>query len=182
MNERPIFVSSNDGKVREVEAILGIPLERLDLDLPEIQALDVADVASQKARAAFDAVGRTVFVEDTGLYVNALNGLPGALVRWFLTTIGLQGICDLIPDAAYRTAAARTAVAICDGTSVTVFVGETRGTITTAPRGDGGFGWDAIFQPHGATRTFAEMDQHQRDAVSMRRNAVEQLRERLTTG
>ncbi len=180
MSRRPLFVSSNAAKVREVEAILGFPVARLDLDLPEIQALDVAVVARDKALAAHAATGRTVFVEDTGLYLEALNGLPGALVRWFLATIGPRGICDLIPTGAERTATARTAVAICDGPSVEVLIGDTVGAIAIEPEGDGGFGWDAIFRPDGAAKTFAELTQPERDRYSMRRKAIEQLRGRLS--
>ena len=174
-----LFVSSNAGKVREVEATLGAPVEQLDLDLPEIQALEVDEVARHKAATAFARVGRPVVVEDTGLYVDALRGLPGALVRWFLATIGPAGICDLIPPHADRAARARTAVAYCDGEGVEVFAGETPGTIVPAPTGRGGFGWDPIFRPTGASRTFAEMDAAERVVYSMRRRSLEQLRDRL---
>ncbi len=179
MRRPPLFVSSNAGKVREIEAILGFPIEQLDLDLPEIQALDVALVARDKALKAHAAAGRTVFVEDTGLYLDHLGGLPGALVRWFLATIGPQGICDLLPEGADRSATARTAIALCDGGTVELLIGETSGTITSAPRGGGGFGWDAVFVPEGAEKTFAEMSQSKRDKFSMRRKAVDLLRERL---
>jgi non-canonical purine NTP pyrophosphatase (RdgB/HAM1 family) len=179
MPDQLLFVSSNPGKAREVEAILGIPIERLDLDVPEIQALDVEEVARQKALTAFQHVGRPVVVEDTGLYIDALGGLPGALVRWFLGTVGPEGICALIPPSADRGARARTAVALCDGESVEVLTGETRGEIAVSPRGVGGFGWDAVFQPLGATRTFAEMEQTEKNVYSMRRQALERLRERL---
>ena len=179
MTAIPVFVSSNTGKVREVEAILGVPIEQFDLDLPEIQALDVADVAREKALAAYRHTGRPVFVEDTGLSIAALGGLPGALVRWFLATVGPVGICALIPAGASRAATARTAVAWCDGDSVDVLIGETAGRVTAEPRGSGGFGWDAIFQPDGSPRTFAEMDRAERDRFSMRRRAIEQRRDRL---
>jgi XTP/dITP diphosphohydrolase len=179
MRDRLLFVSSNPGKVREVEAILGAPVEQLALDVPEIQALDVAEVAREKARAAFARVGRPVMVEDTGLYLDALSGLPGAFVRWFLLTIGPAGISALIPPGAERGATARTAVALCDGETTEVFTGETRGEIVPAPRGAGGFGWDVIFLPDGATKTFAEMDQAEKNVSSMRRLALERSRERL---
>ncbi len=179
MREGLLFVSNNAGKAREVEAILGAPVERLDLDLPEIQALAVDEVARHKALTAFERAGRPVVVEDTGLYVDALRGLPGALVRWFLATIGPGGICDLIPPDADRAARARTAVAYCDGGSVEVFAGETPGVIVPAPTGHDGFGWDPIFRPDGASRTFAEMDIAEKTAYSMRRQALERLRERL---
>ena len=179
MTEPLLFVSSNEGKAREVAAILGAAVARLDLDLPEIQALDVAEVARHKAAAAFARVGRPVVVEDTGLALDALGGLPGALVRWFLATIGPDGICRLVPPTGDRAATARTAVAYCDGRGVEVFVGETRGAIVAAPAGAGGFGWDPIFRPDGATRTFAEMDDADKAAFSMRRRALEHLRDRL---
>ena len=176
MDPRPLFVSSSRGKFQEIEAILGRPVERVDLDLPEIQAIDVAVVARDKAEAAFRATGRPVFVEDTGLYLAGLNGLPGALVRWFVATIGVQGICNLIIAGADRSVVARTAVAASDGDTVEVITGETSGILTLAPRGAGGFGWDAIFQPDGSERTFAEMGEAERDRFSMRRRAVDQLR------
>jgi non-canonical purine NTP pyrophosphatase (RdgB/HAM1 family) len=178
MSEPLLFVSSNAGKAREVEAILGRPIAQLDLDLPEVQALDVEVVVRQKALAAFAAAGRPVVVEDTGLYLDALNGLPGALVRWFLVTIGPAGICGLIPAGATREATARSAVALCAGDAVEVFTGETRGEIASQPAGTGGFGWDPIFIPSGAARTFAEMDAAEKHHYSMRRRALERLRER----
>ena len=109
MDDGIVFVSGNAGKAREVEAILGTPVERLPLDLPEIQALDVAEVVRHKALEAFAAAGRPVLVEDTGLYVDALGGLPGALVKWFLQTVGPAGICAMLPAGAPRGATARTA-------------------------------------------------------------------------
>jgi non-canonical purine NTP pyrophosphatase (RdgB/HAM1 family) len=175
-----LFVSSNAGKVHEVEAILGMPITQLPLDLPEVQALDVETVVADKAQHAFEAAGQPVLVEDTGLAIDALRGLPGALVRWFLLTIGPGGICELIPPGAERTATARSAVALCDDHGVEVLIGETRGVIAATPRGEGGFGWDPIFYPEGATRTFAEMELQEKFRYSMRRRALAQLRERLT--
>lgn len=176
MSEPLLFVTSNPGKVREVEVLLGAPVAQFDLDLPEIQALDVAEVARQKALTAFERAGRPVMVEDTGLYIAALGGLPGALVRWFLATIGPAGICGLIPPEADRAGLARTAVAYCAGETVELFIGETPGEIALTPAGEGGFGWDAIFRPAGASGTFAEMGPAERAVYSMRRQAVERLR------
>jgi non-canonical purine NTP pyrophosphatase (RdgB/HAM1 family) len=179
MRVTPALVTSNPGKAREVESILGMSLERLDIDLPEIQTLDVAEVVRQKAKSAFALAGRPVIVEDTGLSIDALRGLPGALVRWFLVTVGPEGICAMIPVGAERGATARTAVAYCDGKTLEVLTGETRGLIVARPQGERGFGWDAIFRPVGASRTFAEMAPAEKDAYSMRRRALERLLPRL---
>jgi XTP/dITP diphosphohydrolase len=179
MRDRLLFVTSNAGKIREVEAILGAPVEQLNLDVPEIQSLDVEAVVREKALTAFAHAGRPVVVEDTGLYLDALRGLPGAFVRWFLATIGPAGICNLIPPGVDRGARARTAVALCDGETVEIMTGEVSGVIVADPRGNRGFGWDPIFQPAGTTRTFAEMDRAEKNAFSMRRQALERLRDRL---
>ena len=178
---RLVLVTSNPGKAREVARILGRPVEHVALDLPEEQALDVAEVVAGKARAAFAAVGRPVLVEDTGLALDHLNGLPGALVRWFLLTIGPAGICALVPPGAPRGATARTAVARCDGERVDLFVGETRGVVVPEPRGGHGFGWDPVFQPDGSERTFAEMGPEEKMRFGMRRKALDALRGWLET-
>ena len=176
LSQPPLFVSSNAGKVREVAAILGFALERLEADVPEIQALDVSEVVREKAMAAFALAGRPVLVEDTGLYITALEGLPGALVKWFLATVGPAGICEMLPVDAPRTAIARTAVALHDGSNVTVLTGEVTGQIVASPRGSQGFGWDPIFLPDGASGTFAELSLEEKNRFSMRRAALEQVR------
>jgi non-canonical purine NTP pyrophosphatase (RdgB/HAM1 family) len=102
------------------------------------------------------------------------------MVRWFLVTVGPEGICAMIPAGAERGATARPAVAYCDGETLEVQTGETRGMSVARPQGEGGFGWDAIFRPEGASRTFAEMAPAEKDAFSMRRLALERLRPRLT--
>jgi non-canonical purine NTP pyrophosphatase (RdgB/HAM1 family) len=108
-----------------------------------------------------------------------MGGLPGALVKWFLLAVGPAGICAMVPELANPTATARTAVALCDGGTVEVFTGETRGVIVEEPTGEGGFGWDAIFRPDGSPRTFAEMDAAERAVYSMRRQAFERLRDSM---
>ncbi|HEV2529838.1 MAG TPA: non-canonical purine NTP pyrophosphatase [Thermomicrobiales bacterium] len=177
-----LLVTGNVGKAREFESILGHPVERLDIDLPEIQALNVADVVEHKARAAFAVAGRPVMVEDTGLSLAALNGLPGALIRWFVGGVGPAGICALIPPGADRSATARTAIGWCDGGDVRVFTGEIAGTILHAPRGTGGFGWDPAFLPDGASGTFAELELGEKNRFSMRRIALDQFRAALLAG
>ncbi|MFN8591855.1 MAG: non-canonical purine NTP pyrophosphatase [Thermomicrobiales bacterium] len=179
MIDQVLFVSSNRGKAREIESILGRPVEQLDLDIPEIQALDVETVVREKARAAYNLAQRPVLVEDTGLYIDALHGLPGAFVRWFLVTIGAEGICHLVPTGAPRGVTGRTAVGWCDGERLEIFTGETRGEIMPAPAGSGGFGWDPIFRPEGANLTFAEMTMEEKHRFSMRRQALDRFLARL---
>lgn len=158
---RAVFVTSNPNKRREAARILGVELERADLDLPEIQALDVAEVAAEKARAAYEALGspaRPVIVEDSGLVVESWNGLPGALTKWFIKSVGHEGILNMLGAREDRRARAVCAVAVAAGREeVRVFVGEVAGALVWEPRGESGFGWDPIFAPDGSSLTYAEM-------------------------
>jgi len=170
------FITSNTEKHREVERLLGRSLTQVSLALEEIQAVDLEPVVSHKARQAYAALGRPVLVEDTGLAFTAWNGLPGALVKWFLATLGTDGICRLLRGETNRTATATTLFGYCDGTLLRVFPGVVTGIIPELPRGTNGFGWDPIFQPLGSDRTFAEMTAKEKDHYSMRRLALEQVR------
>lgn len=174
-----IIATSNANKIREIQAVLGRPVEQVDVDLAEVQALEVEQVIEQKAREAYQKLGRPALVEDTGLYIHAWNGLPGAFIRWFLETVGVAGICRMLDGFDDRTATARTCLGMFDGQTVRVFTGQIEGSIAPRPRGERGFGWDVIFIPAGASRTFAEMSAAEKDAISMRRLAVKQLRRYL---
>ena len=101
---RAIFVTTNEHKCREVQEILGVALGRADLDLPEIQAIDPADVAAQKARVAREALGDTdlpILVEDSGLMVHTWGGFPGALTKWVMNSVGNEGLLKML-DAGRR--------------------------------------------------------------------------------
>lgn len=172
-----VFVSQSNHKAREVERLLGSAVRHRNLDLDEIQAVSVDDVVRHKVRQAFTELGVPVMIEDTGLHVDAWNGLPGALIKWFIETVGAAGICtmlNLFPD---RSALAVTVIATYDGEGhPRVFRGEVRGHIAPAPAGQGGFGWDAIFIPLGSTKTFGEMSPLEKDEYSMRRHALRAMR------
>lgn len=181
-NQGAVFVTSNPNKRREAATILGIELDRADMDLPEVQALDVAEVAAAKARAAHEALGSPpypVIVEDSGLVVESWNGLPGALTKWFIKSVGHQGILNMLGAAEDRRARAVCAVAVAAGSGeVHVFVGEVAGEIAWAPRGESGFGWDPIFAPGGSSLTYAEMGEA-KSADSHRARAFRTAREWL---
>lgn len=171
-----ILVTGNPNKAREVQAILGQPIETIPLDLPELQAISVEEVVREKAAEAYRRLGRPLLVEDTGLAFTAWNGLPGALIRWFLKSAGNEGLCQMLSAFEERGAQAVTCLGYADGETVRVFCGRLDGQIAPTPRGENGFGWDAIFIPRGAQRTFAEMTAAEKDALSMRRLALDELR------
>lgn len=176
--EIPVFVTGRAEKAREAGR-LGIRFERVDLELPEPQALDPAEVVEGKAREAYARVKRPVLVEDSGLSIHAWGGFPGALVKWLERSAGLEAIALMLDSFPDRSAAATCAAAFFDGARILMGRGEVAGSIAASPRGGGGFGWDSLFIPNGAERTFAEMTGEEKDRVSHRRRAWEALARQL---
>uniref|UniRef100_A0A1E1X010 Inosine triphosphate pyrophosphatase n=1 Tax=Amblyomma aureolatum TaxID=187763 RepID=A0A1E1X010_9ACAR len=180
---RVVFVTGNSNKLREVVAILGkIPgfeLENRALDLPEPQGESDA-ICRAKCEAAARLVGGPVLVEDTSLCFDALGGLPGPYVKWFLQSVGPEGLHRMLAGFDDKSAEAVCTLALSEaaGGPVRLFHGRTRGTVV-APRGSNNFGWDACFEPEGHARTYAEMGADEKNAISHRHRAVRALREFL---
>jgi len=177
-----IFVTTNEHKRCEVQEILGVALESVDLDLPEIQAIDPAEVAAVKARAAREALGDPdlpVLVEDSGLMVDAWDGFPGALTKWLMKGVGNEGMLRMLAPGEDRSARAVCVVALAEADGdVHDFRGEVRGTLASEPRGGGGFGYDPVFVPGWSSMTYAEMGEG-KNSDSHRARAFRALREWL---
>jgi non-canonical purine NTP pyrophosphatase (RdgB/HAM1 family) len=177
------FVSSNEEKFREIRGALEIcdfVVQRLDVDVPEIQSINPAAVATFKARAAFQHVeSGLVLVEDTGLGIDAWDGYPGALIKWVLKSVGEEGLCRQLAAWEDRRATATVVLCLFDGEHLHTFTGQTTGVIAASPRGTFGFGWDSIFQPDGYTITYGEMLRDEKMKISMRARALEYLRDFL---
>ncbi|KAH9909817.1 inosine triphosphate pyrophosphatase-like protein [Xylariomycetidae sp. FL2044] len=171
------FITGNANKLAEVKAILepsGILVRNQSLDLPEIQGT-LEDVTLEKCRVAADLVGGPVLVEDTCLCFNALNGLPGPYIKWFMKSIGHEGLNNLL--AAYDDKSAQAVATFGfskgPGHPALLFQGRTDGKIVPA-RGPTNFGWDPIFEYEG--QTYAEMDKAAKNQISHRFKAIEKLR------
>lgn len=169
-------VTGNLNKAKEIETITGFPVENVDLEIREIQSLSVADVAREKAIVAYQRLQRPVVVDDTGMSIVALGGLPGALVSWFLDSIGPEGILRLLGDSKDRRATVSTCIGYCNGSEVQVFEGVIEGTVSHGLRGTNGFGYDPIFIPAGENKTYAEMTPAEKNARSMRSIALSKLK------
>lgn len=176
-----LFVTSNRNKVQEVERVLGYPIQQVDIELPEIQAIDVQTVIRAKAMSAYEDIGRAVLVEDTGLSIAAWNGMPGALITWFVKSVGNEGICKMLQGFDCRQATAETWIGYYDGEHFGAFSGTIAGTIAEEPRGTMGFGWDPLFVPAGSAKTFAELTEEEKSTISMRTEAVLKLKAYLDT-
>ena len=151
-----VFVTGNQSKADYLAKFLGHDIERVDVDVVEIQSLDMREVVKFKMRAAYDQVRRPVLVEDCGIECTALGGLPGTFTKFFEKTIGLEGECRLL-DGKDRGAIVRCVYGYFDGTTETYFAGSMKGTVPEHPTGTGGFGFDPIFIPEGYTITRAQM-------------------------
>lgn len=170
------FVTGNASKAKEVERYLGIPISYTRLDLPEIQSLDHKEVVEAKAREAFTVIGTPVIVDDSGLSIDGMNGLPGTFVKWFEIALGTDGVARLADAYPERTGSASVTIGYFDGTEFASFSGEAKGTIADHPRGEHGFGFDVIFIHEGDTKTRAELTPEEQDERPIRKTALEGLK------
>jgi XTP/dITP diphosphohydrolase len=191
---RVVLATRNAGKLAELRRILepfGVEL----LGLGDVAAYepapetapDFAGNALAKAREAAAHTGLPAVADDSGLAVDALNGMPGVLsARWAGRhgddAANLQLVLDQLADVPDERRRARfvcaAAYALPDGRE-DVVEGTVEGVLLRAPRGSGGFGYDPIFVPHGADRTTAEMTPDEKDALSHRGKAFRELAPRL---
>lgn len=173
------FITSSKGKFTEAKAILP-EIEQLDVDLDEIQELDAHKIIAAKLSAAKTSQTGAFIVEDTSLYLEALNGLPGPLIKWFMKTVGNEGLYKIAEAFGNFNAEAKTIIGYANETGeVEFFEGTFKGLIVE-PRGENGFGWDPIFQPEGYAKTLAELTSKEKNSFSMRRIAIEKLKEHLS--
>ena len=177
-----IFITGNLNKLEEARKILPeFNILQEDTDLPEVQELNAEVIIREKIRTALKLFDKPVFVEDTSLYLDELNGLPGPLIKWFIKSIHCRGIVDML--SAFKNKSAKAACLIGYGeppNKILVFKGEIKGEIVE-PRGETKFGWDPIFQPIDSEDTFAEMSKVEKNKISHRAKAFQAFKEYLTT-
>ncbi|HWG92692.1 MAG TPA: RdgB/HAM1 family non-canonical purine NTP pyrophosphatase [Mycobacteriales bacterium] len=191
---RVVLATRNAGKVEELRRLLaphGVELVGLD-DVPAYEpgpetAPDFAGNALAKAREAVQHTGLPAVADDSGLEVDALNGMPGVLsARWAGRhgddRANLELVLGQLADVPDERRGARfvcaAAYALPDGREEVV-EGTVRGVLLRAPRGTGGFGYDPLFVPHRSDRTTAEMTAEEKDAISHRGEAFRALALRL---
>ena len=192
MTTRIVLATRNAGKVAELRRILadaGLDVDLLGsdafADLPDIPETGTTFAANAliKARAVAQHTGLPAVADDSGLAVDALNGMPGILsARWNgahgddrANLALLLGQLADVPESR-RGAAFHCAAAIATPAGEERVVEATlEGWLTQAPRGTNGFGYDPVFVPHGHARTTAEMSPEEKDAISHRGKAFRQL-------
>lgn len=171
------FITGNKNKFEEANKIIE-GLEQLDIDLPEIQSTNPEEIIKAKLDEATKHHKGEFIVDDTSVYLNCLNGLPGPLIKWFLKTLGREGIYNLCNKMGDNNATAKTVIGYTNGKKIEYFSGELKGKIVK-PEGDN-FGWDPIFKPAGQDKTLALMSLDERNKIKMRAQALRQLKNYLT--
>lgn len=172
------FLTGNQHKFEEASAIIP-DLEMLSVDLPEIQSIDAKEVIEAKLQEAKKQYQGPLVVEDTGLYLNCMNGFPGPLIKWMLQAIGHEELAQIARLKGETSAIAKTVLGYWDGKDfIHYFDGIVEGQVVH-PRAESSFGWDPIFLPDGEEKTFAEMTKEQKNATSMRSRAFSKLKDFL---
>ncbi|WP_316157934.1 non-canonical purine NTP pyrophosphatase [Cupriavidus sp. BIC8F] len=169
------FMSGNAHKITEVQRILtpvGVEVVPVSRKIEELQTEDVDSLVRDKLAKAFQAIGRPLFVEHTGLYLSGLNGLPAGLTQIFWDRLQANRFADLVAGLGDAKVTAKTILGYCDGREIHIFEGAIDGTVPRKPAGPPDFQWDCVFVPDGSTRTFAEMGAA-KDDISMRRKALD---------
>lgn len=174
------FATGNVNKFNEARRILGeygVAVGMLKLKGDEIQSESLQEIAEKSVRYAYKQSGMPIFVEDAGLFIDALSGFPGPYAAYVYKTIHNGGIVKLMGDVEDRNATFRSVISYYDGQTETPtsFLGESRGEITTEERraqGKAGFGFDPIFKPAGSKKTFAEMTIQEKNGYSHRADAI----------
>lgn len=174
------FITGNENKLKEVIQILGdsFPWNVVSkkIDLPEFQG-EPDEISIEKCKIAAKEVNGPVIVEDTCLCFNALGGMPGPYVKWFLDKLKPEGLHKLLTGWEDKSAYALCTFAFSSGNpddKIKLFRGKTDGCIVE-PRGPRNFGWDPCFQPDGFKETYAEMSKEVKNEISHRYRALQEM-------
>ena len=181
-----IFATNNRNKVAEIQSLVGpnftiIPLKEagIEIDIPEPHDQLEAN-AQEKAFTIFNMTNQNCFSEDTGLEIVALGGAPGVKsARYAGENSNAQSNIDLVlsnmTGVENRTAQFRTVICLIWENQTYYFEGICKGQILNNMQGENGFGYDPIFVPDGASKSFANMTMEEKNTFSHRKKAVTQL-------
>ena len=184
MRESKIWMATSSqhkyAEARDILADFGVQLERVQVNRIEIQSDDPADIVVYSLRQLKDDV-RPMVMEDAGLFLERYGGFPGPYSSYALEKLDNPGILKLMEGVEDRRASYQSAVAIRTGEDIEVFRGFVWGIISQSIKGTGGFGYDPIFIPdEGDGRTFGEMSEEEKNAISHRARAFRSLGAWLT--
>lgn len=175
------FATGNIHKFNEARSILGqngIAVGMLRLKGDEVQSDSLKEIAEKSVLNAYQKSHLPIFVEDAGLFIDALNGFPGPYAAYVFKTIDNAGVLKLMKNVKNRKAKFQSVIAYCDVQTPCkprFFEGQCSGKITQVEReaeGKSGFGFDPIFQPDESSKSFAEMTIEEKNGYSHRAAAL----------
>ena len=159
MVEEVWFATGNRHKFKEALDVFGttdIALNQFEFKHNEIRSDSLEEIAGESVEAAYSELGKPVFVEDSGLFIDALEGFPGTYSAWVHKKLGNKGILKILEGVENRKARFEACIAYHDGKTVETFKGICKGSISEKEKGNDGFGYDPVFVPEGESSTFAE--------------------------
>ena len=183
---RLIFATNNRHKIEEIRSVIGDMLEiitleeaGIDIDIPEPHNT-LQENASEKSRIIYELTNTNCFSEDTGLEVDALNGEPGVHSARFggeerSIDKNIEKLLSKLQGNLDRKARFRTFLSLRMDGKEFLFEGICRGKIIEHMRGKMGFGYDPVFIPDGAVKTFAEMNLEEKNQYSHRKKAMDKM-------
>lgn len=171
------FMTGNKLKVEEASLILereGVSIISVNSKIDELQTKDTSLLVKDKALKAFEKIGRPLFVEHTGIYLDYMNGLPGGLTQIFWDTLKADKFTELFGKEGTNRLVAKTVIGFIDGKQFFLFEGSVKGYVPATPRGNRDFQWDCVFVPEGESQTFAELKERKNE-LSMRKKALDKF-------
>lgn len=175
------LITTNKNKVAEFKAVLEPKHDVVQdsYDYPELRSDDPLEIVKQAAKQLVECYGKPVCVEDSGLFIEALNGFPGTCTAYVQKRIGNKGILKTMEGIENRKILYKSAIGFCEPNEGPIaFLGEEEGTLATEERGKAGWGQDAIFIPTGSNKTYGEI-RKQGDVNLFRKRALEKFMEFL---
>ncbi len=179
MSTRLYFATGNSGKVEHARNILpdNFEVKQLDIETVEPSIDSIEEIAESKVEQALEKSDieddAFLIADDSGLFIDSLNGFPGPQTAFFDRKVGKENIMKLLDDDTKAEFRAAIALYLPERDDIRVFTGKARGEIVE-PRGDGGFGYDPLFLPKDHDRTWGE-DPDYKDRNSHRHDALGKL-------
>ena len=161
-----VYVTGNWSKIMSAKNVLeplGFEVDHIKMETTEIQADTVEEIAIHSAKEASEKLKCAVLKNDTGLFIEALNGFPGPYTHYVDEWLGEDGILKLLENKENRNACFMEAFAYCEyGKDPVVFTSITKGTIAKEKSGTYGWSWDFIFIPEGKEKTLGNYPDEER--------------------
>ncbi len=182
------FVTHNEAKFTEAKHVAeeyNLSIDWFNLEYEEIQEHSLEPIAKSSCLKLVQENpqlrDKHFFLEDAGLFIDALKGFPGPFSSYIYKTLGNDGILLLMDGKKNRSAQFESVVAFYRDGKVNLYKAITKGTIVKTKQGDQGFGFDPIFQPLESDLTFAEMSLKTKNLYSHRQKSLRELFNSITT-